>query len=111
MDKMVAPTAHATDEPCCQGHGEERDGGNDVLVGEEVEALRDGVVGNHRLEKGGFMNPTLSKLVASHLHPYAVDGVFGNDFELSHHKWVVAIDHKGVGSLGDYEQVHGALLL
>ena len=86
----------ASQYPANQGHEAESQGGDDVTVRKEMNALRDGVVGNHGLEQRGLVDPPLRHLVAGHLHPHAVERVFGNNLNLCHHKRFAAIDHHAV---------------
>lgn len=56
----------------------------EVGVGEDVDELRDGVVGRHALQELALTNPSLRNLVACHLDPYGVDGVGWYHADIGH---------------------------
>ena len=89
-----------TDSPDEISEGDQTDDDEEhqqMGVAEGRDELRDGVIGIDGTEQFAFMSPSEGVLVASHLHPYTVVGVGGNDAYVGHDKMVVPADGKGVG--------------
>ena len=68
----------------------------EVGVGEDVDELRDGVVGRHALQELALTNPSLRNLVACHLDPYGVDGVGRYHADVGNDDAVAMDDIEGV---------------
>jgi len=59
---------------------------------EEVDELRDWVVGHDALQEIALVRPSHSKLVSGQLHPDAIYGILWNDEYLSYSQGIAHID-------------------
>ena len=77
---------------------EHADGEEDeeVGVGEDVDELRDGVVGGDTLQEFALTNPPLRNLVVRHLDPHGVDGVGRYHADVGNDDAVAMDDIEGV---------------
>ena len=78
---------------------------------EKVDELRNGVVGYHTRDEVSLMNPSHCELVASQLHPDAVNRILGNDERLGHNEWFVVVNAQLLASGIDGEIVKGLAAL
>ena len=99
------PLAKHLPEQDYQRNEEDNQEDAEVANAEEMDELRDGIVGHNALLKVALMCPAHCELVASEFHPNAIHRIFWNDKCLSHNKLVVVIDRQLLAQCIDREVV------